>query len=111
MIVTSQYFLNIFAICSFEIFVLYLLFFLSCHQETPLHNAAKQGYVDIVKFLVSKNADIKVQNEYLVSVVILPGIVFSMGLIPSHLRESPILTAYTCLIFPRVLRISPYHTN
>ena len=51
---------------------------LSCHQETALHNAARQDYIKIVKYLVGKQPDININipNEYQVSVVILPGIVF-----------------------------------
>ena len=46
---------------------------LSCHQETALHNAASQGYIEIVKYLVGKqpHININIQNGDQVSLVIL----------------------------------------
>ena len=44
---------------------------LSCHQETALHNAASQGHIQIVKYLVGKQPHINIQNGDQVSLVIL----------------------------------------
>ena len=37
--------------------------FLSLHQITPLHVAAERGHPRIVEFLVSKGADIDIQDK------------------------------------------------
>ena len=42
--------------------------YLSLHQVTPLHLAAKQGHKDIVECLVAKQAKINVQDENKVTV-------------------------------------------
>ena len=35
----------------------------SSHQWTPLHFAAREGHVDIVRYLVDKVADLNIKNE------------------------------------------------
>ena len=35
----------------------------SSHQWTPLHFAAREGHVDIVRYLVDKDADLNIKNE------------------------------------------------
>ena len=35
----------------------------SLHQMTPLHMAAEEGFFDIVKYLVEKNADTTSKSE------------------------------------------------
>ena len=34
------------------------------YNQTPLHYACMKGYVDIVKILIEKNADLNVKNKY-----------------------------------------------
>ena len=41
--------------------------FASRHQWTPVHQAAKEGHVDTVKFLVEKGANIRTKDGYGVS--------------------------------------------
>ena len=38
-------------------------FIYSPHQHTPLHVAAEAGHVDIVRYLVEKNADPNIKDE------------------------------------------------
>ena len=39
----------------------------SSHQRTPLHWAAREGHVDIVKYLVDKGADPNIKDNFEVS--------------------------------------------
>ena len=39
------------------------LFVYSPHQWTPLHEAARKGHVDIVRYLVEQGADINIKDE------------------------------------------------
>ena len=44
--------------------------FYSPHQFTPLHSAAEEGHVDIVRYLVDKGADLNVKDEIGVSTLL-----------------------------------------
>ena len=46
----------------------YIFFFISFRQWTPLHVAVEEGYADIVKNLVDKEADINIRENGGVSV-------------------------------------------
>ena len=39
------------------------IFVHSPHQSTPLHEAARKGHVDIVRYLVEQGADINIKDE------------------------------------------------
>ena len=38
-------------------------FIYSSHQHTPLHNAARDGHVDIVRYLVEQDVDINIKDQ------------------------------------------------
>ena len=65
-----------------ELQLCFLIVSLSMYQCTPLHFAAREGYVGIVRWLVGKGADIKIQDSdgvstYTCEIILLPVMIHS----------------------------------